>query len=195
MNRKLYVARSSRIAARMLGEEMLVMSSRGSTLFTLNPTATILWQAADGARPLDEIVESRICSRFKVEPEEAMRDAEALASDLANHGILLISEQPISPRPICWRRATSRRKRSRGSRPAWCRFKPSRLFQMRGCTILRPHSCPGFRLTLAVRFCFACSGTLKLQDTYILSFVNRLTRYPWIHTRDGIAPWWCFASA
>jgi len=93
MNRKLYVARSPRIAARKLGEEMLVMSGQGSTLFTLNRTATILWQAADGATALDEIVE------FEVQPEEAMRDAEALAEDLAKHGILLISEQPI-PKPI-----------------------------------------------------------------------------------------------
>jgi hypothetical protein len=99
MNRKLYVARSPRIAARKLGEEMLVMSGQGSTLFTLNRTATILWQAADGATALDEIVESHICSEFEVQPEEAMRDAEALAEDLAKHGILLISEQPI-PKPI-----------------------------------------------------------------------------------------------
>ena len=98
-NRKLYVARSPRIAARKLGEEMLVMSGQGSTLFTLNPTATILWQAADGATPLEEIVERRICSEFEVKPEEAMRDAEALAEDLAKHGILLISEQPI-PKPV-----------------------------------------------------------------------------------------------
>jgi len=96
MTKKMYVARSPRIAARMLGEEMLVMSGQGSTLFTLNPTATILWQAADGATPLDEIVERRICSEFEVKPEEAMRDAEALAEDLARHGILLISEQPIT---------------------------------------------------------------------------------------------------
>ena len=97
MSKKLYVARSSRIAARKLGEEMLVMSGHGSTLFTLNPTATILWQAADGATALDEIVERRICSQFEVEPGEAIRDAEALAQDLAKHGILLISEQPITP--------------------------------------------------------------------------------------------------
>jgi len=96
MNKKLYVARSPRIAARKLGEEMLVMSAQGSTLFTLNPTATILWQAADGATPLDEIVESRICSQFEVNPEEALRDAESLAEDLARHGILLISETPIA---------------------------------------------------------------------------------------------------
>jgi hypothetical protein len=96
MNRKLYVARSPRIAARKLGEEMLVMSGQGSTLFTLNPTATILWQAADGATPLDEIVGRRICAEFEVKPEDAMRDAEALAADLAKHGILLISEEPIA---------------------------------------------------------------------------------------------------
>ncbi len=95
MTTKTYIARSPRIAARMLGEEMLVMSGQGSTLFTLNPTATILWQAADGATPLDEIVERLICSEFEVQPEEAMRDAEALAEDLARHGILVISEQPI----------------------------------------------------------------------------------------------------
>jgi hypothetical protein len=95
MQRKLYVARSSRIAARMLGEEMLVMSGRDSTLFTLNPTATILWQAADGATPLDEIVERRICPQFDVEPAQALRDAEDLAEGLAQHGILLVSEQPI----------------------------------------------------------------------------------------------------
>ncbi len=99
MNKKLYVARSPRIAARKLGEEMMIMSGHGSTLFTLNPTATILWQAADGATTLDEIVERRICPEFEVQPEEAIRDAEALAEDLAKHGILLLSEQPI-PKPV-----------------------------------------------------------------------------------------------
>ena len=96
MNKKLYVARSLRIAARKLGEEMMIMAGHGSTLFTLNPTATILWQAADGATPLDEIVERRICPEFEVQPEEAIQDAEALAEDLAKHGILLLSEQPIA---------------------------------------------------------------------------------------------------
>jgi hypothetical protein len=96
MDKKMYIARSPRIAARMLGEEMLVMSGHDSTLFTLNPTATILWQAADGATPLDEIVERRICREFEVKPEDAMRDAEELAENLAQHGILLISEQPIA---------------------------------------------------------------------------------------------------
>jgi Coenzyme PQQ synthesis protein D (PqqD) len=107
MNKKMYVARSPRIAARLLGEEMLVMSGHDSTLFTLNPTATILWQAADGATPLEEIVERRICPEFEVKPEEAMRDAKELAESLAQHGILLISEQPISTQSVAKPPATA----------------------------------------------------------------------------------------
>jgi hypothetical protein len=92
----MYIARSPRIAARMLGEEMLVMSGHDSTLFTLNPTATVLWQAADGTTSLDDIVDRRICTEFEVNPEDAKRDATELAENLAKHGILLISEEPIA---------------------------------------------------------------------------------------------------
>ena len=92
---RLYVARSPRVAARGLDGEMMIMSGRDSTLFTLNKTATILWQAADGITPLEEIVRQRICEEFEVEPAEALEDAERLARDLAIHEILQISEQPI----------------------------------------------------------------------------------------------------
>jgi hypothetical protein len=91
----LYVARSQRVAARKLGDEMMIMSGSDSTLFTLNKTATILWQAADGVTPLDEIVQQKICSEFDVEPTEALQDAETLARGLAGHHILQISGQPI----------------------------------------------------------------------------------------------------
>jgi len=94
---RLYLARNPRVAARSLDGEMMIMSGRDSTLFTLNRTATILWQAADGATPLDEIVEHRICNEFEVEPGEALHDAETLARELANHEILQISEEPIPP--------------------------------------------------------------------------------------------------
>jgi Coenzyme PQQ synthesis protein D (PqqD) len=92
---RLYVARSPRVAARSLDGEMMIMSGKDSTLFTLNRTATILWQAADGITPLDEIVRRRICEEFEVGPAEALEDAEKLARDLASHEILQVSEQPI----------------------------------------------------------------------------------------------------
>ncbi len=96
MNR-LFVARNPGVAARSLDGEMMIMSGRDSTLFTLNKTATILWQAADGTTPLDQIVEQRICAEFEVEPAQAQQDAETLARELAGHKILQVSEQPIAP--------------------------------------------------------------------------------------------------
>jgi len=93
---RLYLARNPKVAARALDGEMMIMSGRDSTLFTLNKTATILWQAADGSTPLDEIVARRICSEFQVEPEEALQDAESLARELASHEILQISAEPIT---------------------------------------------------------------------------------------------------
>jgi Coenzyme PQQ synthesis protein D (PqqD) len=94
---RLYVARDPRVAARSLDGEMMIMSGRDSTLFTLNKTATILWQAADGTTPLDEIVERQICADFEVDRSVALEDAEALARDLAAHEILRISDHPITP--------------------------------------------------------------------------------------------------
>ena len=91
------MARNPRVAARSLDGEMMIMSGRDSTLFTLNKTATILWQSADGTTPLDEIVELRIIPEFEVGLADALHDAETMARELASHEILQISEQPILP--------------------------------------------------------------------------------------------------
>jgi hypothetical protein len=91
----LYIARSSAVAARSLDGEMMIMSARDSTLFTLNPVGTVIWQSADGQTSLAEIVDQKICSEFEVHPDEAAQDAESFVKDLASHGILLVSEEPI----------------------------------------------------------------------------------------------------
>lgn len=92
-----YIARSAAVAARSLDDEMMIMSAKDSTLFTLNPVGTVIWQSADGQTPLAEIVEQKICAQFEVDPADAARDAKSFVSDLASHGILLISEEPITP--------------------------------------------------------------------------------------------------
>jgi len=99
VNNHRYVARSSEIAARRLGNEMMIMSGRDSTLFSLNEVATVIWEAADGLTTLDEIVEHRICQEFDVEQAEALRDAEALAEALAEHGIVQLADQPFQYSP------------------------------------------------------------------------------------------------
>ena len=90
-----YIARSTAIAARMLGGEMMIMSAVDSTFFTLNEVATVIWQAADGRTTLSEIIEQRVCPEFEVEPDVARRDAEQFVNELSQHGILLVSDQPI----------------------------------------------------------------------------------------------------
>jgi hypothetical protein len=90
-----YIARSSAIAARLIGGEMMIMSAVDSTFFTLNEVATVIWQAADGRTSLSEIVARKICPEFDVDPDQAGRDVEQFVNDLSQHGILLVSEQPI----------------------------------------------------------------------------------------------------
>jgi hypothetical protein len=90
-----YIVRSSAVAARQLGKEMIIMSGADSTLFSLNETATMIWLAADGKTPLSEIVERHVCQEFEVPPEQAYRDAAELAEQLARHGIVHLSDTPL----------------------------------------------------------------------------------------------------
>jgi len=83
----------------MIGDELMIMSGRDSTLFSLNETAAVLWDAADGSTTLDRIVAERICAEYDVDPAEALADAEQVAHDLASHGILVLSDSPITPAP------------------------------------------------------------------------------------------------
>ena len=94
-----YIARTKEIAARSIGGEMMIMSARDSMLFSLNETATAIWQAADGATPLAEIVQRSVCARFEVDAATALRDAEELVEGLAKHGILKVSDLPIEETP------------------------------------------------------------------------------------------------
>jgi hypothetical protein len=74
---------------------MMIMSAMDSTFFTLNQVATVIWQAADGRTSLSDIVASKICPEFDVDPGQAGRDAEQFIHQLSQHGILLVSEQPL----------------------------------------------------------------------------------------------------
>jgi hypothetical protein len=90
-----YVGRSPDVAARMIGGELMIMSGRDATLFSLNETAAALWNAANGDTTLERIVEDRICAAYEVDRAEALRDAEEVAQELASHGILVLSDAPL----------------------------------------------------------------------------------------------------
>ena len=78
---------------------MMIMSAVDSTFFTLNEVATVIWQAADGRTSLSDIVTGKICQEFDVDQEQAGRDVEQFVRELSQHGILLVSEQPIPGSP------------------------------------------------------------------------------------------------
>jgi hypothetical protein len=90
-----YLFPSTAIAARVLGDETIIMSTVDSTIFMLNPTGTVIWQAADGKTPLSRIVAEKLCEKFDVPFEQASADAEEFVSEMAAHGILLVSDSPM----------------------------------------------------------------------------------------------------
>jgi len=92
-----FIRRSRETAARRLGDETMVLSVVDSTLFSLNETASIVWQAADGQTPLREIVARAIVPAFEVDAETAYRDALELVGKLARQGILEVADQPLAP--------------------------------------------------------------------------------------------------
>lgn len=90
-----YVSKSTSIAARLLGGEMMIMSAVDSTFFSLDEVATVIWQAADGQTPLSQIAD-KICQEFDVDRQRAESDAGQFVDELSKHGILLISDSPVT---------------------------------------------------------------------------------------------------
>ncbi|MDP2996088.1 MAG: PqqD family protein [Bryobacterales bacterium] len=92
-----YIARSTGIAARKLGEETIIIAAETSSVFTLNEQATVVWEAADGVTPLRTIVEGRVCQEFDVTPEAAYRDAEELVTKLRGTASWWFRTSPLLP--------------------------------------------------------------------------------------------------
>jgi hypothetical protein len=90
-----YLTKSKTVSARVLGDETIIMSTADSTIFMLNPTGTVIWQAADGNTPLSRIIVEKLCEQFDVPVEQAAADAEDFVAQMAAHGVLVVSEEPI----------------------------------------------------------------------------------------------------
>lgn len=94
-----YVARSSKLASRVIEGETIILSPKNSQLYSLNTMATVIWRAADGRSTLEEIVKNQICPDYDVDFDTAMNDASELIHDLAAQGLFVISDQPIQNVP------------------------------------------------------------------------------------------------
>jgi hypothetical protein len=94
--RNCYIAHGSKLAARVLGTEVLIMSAPDSTIFSLNEVGSLIWEGADGKTPLRRIVEEKVLSVFEIDSATALADAEAFVTELAAAGVLRVSESPMN---------------------------------------------------------------------------------------------------
>jgi hypothetical protein len=95
-----YLSQSTDTAARTLGDDTIIMSTLDSTVFLLNAVGTAIWNSADGKTPLSQIVRDHVCSEFDVSDNEAYADATEFVAQLAEHGILRLSDAPLIPKEI-----------------------------------------------------------------------------------------------
>lgn len=76
-------------------EAVLVLPSKGQVK-VLNEVGARIWTLADGTRSLKEI-SAMICIEYQVEPQEADADTLQFAAELAERGIILLADHPITP--------------------------------------------------------------------------------------------------
>jgi len=88
-----YPAQNPRAAWRVYEGEAVIVSPEDSTLHTLNPVGTFIWEAADGRTPLAAIVE-RVCEAFAVDHATAARDTTTFVELLCRRGLLTVLEAP-----------------------------------------------------------------------------------------------------
>jgi hypothetical protein len=90
-----YPEQNPRAAWRVYEGEAVIVSPEDSTLHTLNPVGTLIWQAADGRTALDAII-ARVVEAFEVDPVTAARDAAAFVDQLCRRGLLTVLDTPRS---------------------------------------------------------------------------------------------------
>ena len=84
----LVVARATRVAARKVAGEMVILSADDSSLYVLNDIGTAVWEAVDGRTPLSAIVDDIVCRDYEVDRDSALRDVQEFVAGLMSHGVL-----------------------------------------------------------------------------------------------------------
>ena len=95
--------RSESVAHRRIDDEVLLIPIRsdareGLAVFSLNVTASLLWDLLDGRNDVAALV-AAICDRFEVSEETARRDVEAYCRQLLDSGAIERAESEASTSP------------------------------------------------------------------------------------------------
>jgi hypothetical protein len=88
-----YPEQNPRAAWRVYEGEAVIVSPEDSTLHTLNPVGTLIWEAADGRTALPAII-ARVCETFEIDDATAARDAATFIDQLCQRGLLTVLDAP-----------------------------------------------------------------------------------------------------
>jgi hypothetical protein len=82
------LARDPGVAYAVLDGEGVLYHLRQDEILVFNPTATVIWEALDGCRTLEELAED-LARLFEVPPEVVMADVLAAARDLCTRELVI----------------------------------------------------------------------------------------------------------
>ncbi|MEC7518550.1 MAG: PqqD family protein [Myxococcota bacterium] len=85
------VAQAERTAARVIDGKAVVIVIDKQELHTLNPTGTFIWERAESARSVSELVD-QVVREFEVDDETARRDVVTFVERLVGLGGLTVVE-------------------------------------------------------------------------------------------------------
>jgi len=97
--KNLYIARSPMVAARQLGLEMVDNVRHGFDAVYTERGGFANLKSATAPRLSGRSSKAKVCAEFDVDPEVALADAERLVSELADRGLLLLTNGPAKPSP------------------------------------------------------------------------------------------------
>lgn len=77
-------------AYRVLDGEAVIVDLESSELYSLNPTATVIWETCEEEVTLEEVVD-RVVEEFEVEREVAEEDCIEFVEEFSENGLLLVT--------------------------------------------------------------------------------------------------------
>lgn len=96
LNDGLYIhRREERLISRVIDGEAIIVDFKTGDQYSLNPIGTLVWEMADGAHSLKDIVAS-ILERYDISEAQARADLSKLVSDMENENLVVLGEAPLS---------------------------------------------------------------------------------------------------
>jgi hypothetical protein len=79
-------------ASRVFGDEAVIISPNENMVRMLNPSASRIWELADGSRTLEQIAQELVVE-FDIDPAQARQSVDQFVDELMSKGLLVWSTE------------------------------------------------------------------------------------------------------